>query len=149
MEMIYLAADHAGFERKEAMKEMLEAKGYGIKDFGAHELDPSDDYPDYAHPMAEAVAKDGVRGLLFCGNAEGVCIVANKVDGIRAALGYNAYAAKSSREDDNSNILCVPGRVLEEEEAKEMVMVWLETPFSEAERHKRRLKKIEEIEQSN
>ncbi len=147
--MIYLAADHAGFERKEQIKEYLDKLGYKLKDFGAHQLDEKDDYPDYAHPLAEAVAKDSVRGLLFCGNAEGVCIVANKVDGIRAALGYSAYAAKSSREDDDTNILCIPGRVMEDEEVKEMVKVWLETDFSNEERHIRRLKKIEDIESTN
>jgi len=147
--MIYLAADHAGFERKEMIKKHLSSLGHEVKDFGAYELDEKDDYPDYAYPMAEAVAKDGKKGIVFCGNAEGVCIVANKVDGIRAALGYSSYAAKSSREDDDTNILCVPGRVMEDDEVIEMVNIWLTTPFFEADRHKRRIKKIEDIETNN
>ena len=147
--MIYLASDHAGFDRKEMIKEYIIDLGFDIKDFGADKLDPKDDYPDYAYPMAQAVAEDGEQGIVFCGNAEGVCVVANKVDGIRAALGYSAYAAESSRKDDDSNVLCIPGRALTDDEAKEIVKVWLETDFSEAERHKRRLKKIEEIEKGN
>ena len=144
--MVYLASDHAGFDRKEMIKQYIIDLGFEIKDFGADKLDPKDDYPDYAYPMAKAVAEDDERGIVFCGNAEGVCVVANKVDGIRAALGYSAYAAESSRQDDDSNVLCIPGRALTDDEAKEIVKVWLETDFSEAERHKRRLKKIEKIE---
>lgn len=147
--MIFLAADHAGFERKELIKSYLDGLGYQTKDFGAHELDPLDDYPDYTVPMAEAVVAEQKRGIVFCGNAEGVCIVANKVDGIRAALGYSVYAATSSREDDDSNVLCIPGRALSDDEAKEIVKAWLETEFSGAERHRRRLEKIEKIEKNN
>lgn len=145
--MIYLAADHAGFERKEMVKKYLEEKAYEVKDFGAFELDEKDDYPDFAYPMAQAVAKEGERGIVFCGNAQGVCIVANKVDGVRAALGYNVFAAKTSREDDNTNVLCVPGRDLTDEEAKAIIDTWLETEFSGADRHQRRLKKLSDIEQ--
>jgi ribose 5-phosphate isomerase B len=146
--MIYLAADHAGFERKELIKKYLDELGYEVKDFGAETLNPKDDYPDYAYPLAQAVAKDDTRGLLFCGNAQGVCIVANKVSGVRAALGYSEYGAVSSREDDASNVLCVPGRALTDEEAMIIVKSWLETEFSGEERHKRRLSKIEEIEKN-
>lgn len=147
--VIYIAADHAGFKRKEMIKKHLKKQGYTLKDFGAKKLDKNDDYPDYALPLAQGVAADAKPGILLCGSAEGVCMVANKVDGIRAALGYSVFAAKTSRADDNSNVLCVPGRELSDEDAKEIVDAWLDTEFSFAERHKRRLAKIEEIEQNN
>ena len=148
-EVIYIAADHAGFERKEMLKKHMKKQGYSLKDFGAKKLDKTDDYPDYALPLARAVAEDAKRGILLCGNAEGVCIVANKVDGVRAALGYSVFSAKTSRADDNSNVLCIPGREFTDEEAKEIVDAWLETEFSFLDRHKRRLAKIEDIEQNN
>ena len=146
---IYMGADHAGFDRKALLKERLEREGYEVRDFGARERDDQDDYPDYALPLAEAVAKDGVRGILLCGNAQGVCMVANKVDGVRAAMGYSVYAAKSSREDDDSNVLCVPGRALSDEEAVDIVHAWLAADFSGAARHERRLKKVKTIEESH
>ena len=129
------------------VKQYLEAQGYDVQDFGAHELDPEDDYPDFAYPMAQAVIKDNVLGIVFCGNAQGVCIVANKVDGVRAALGYNEFTVTTSRQDDNTNILCVPGRDLSDEEAKSIIDSWLTTDFSGQERHKRRLNKVKKIEQ--
>lgn len=149
MNKIYLGADHAGFERKEVVKTYLADKGYTITDFGAKEMNPEDDYPDFAHSVAEAVATDGEKGLLFCGNAEGVCIVANKTDGVRAALGYSIDSVVSSRKDDDTNILCLPGRSFTDEEVIAMVEAWLETEFSGAERHKRRLDKITKIEEDN
>ncbi len=147
--IIYIGADHAGFARKEFLKKALEEQGFSVVDFGAKSLDEKDDYPDYAYPLAEAVAKDGYKGVLLCGNAEGVCIVANKVDGVRAALGYSVEAVISSREDDDTNVLCLPGREFTDEDALEMFLAWEKTDFSGAERHKRRLEKINKIEQDN
>lgn len=143
---LYIASDHAGFERKAILVAYLAQQGYTIRDFGPDKLDPQDDYPDYAEPLARAVAKDGVPGLVLCGNAEGVCIVANKVKGVRAAVGYSVEAAKTSRTDDNTNVLCVPGREFSDDQAKAMVDVWLETAFSGAERHVRRLKKVNNLD---
>lgn len=145
---LYIASDHAGFERKEMLKPFIEGLGYEVIDLGPDTLDPQDDYPDYALPLAQAVAKEHAPGILLCGNAEGVCIVANKVKGVRAAVGYSTYAAESSRQDDDSNILCVPGRAMSDMEAKVMVRAWLRTPFSGEERHKRRLQKLKEIEEN-
>ena len=144
--MIYLGADHAGFNLKENIKKFLKEIGEKFEDLGDKEFDPTDDYPDYSYPVAKKVAETGERGILFCGNAQGVCIVANKVNNIRAAVGSDEFVAKTSRTDDNSNILCLPGRVLTAEQAKKIVKTWLETEFSGAERHLRRLKKIEKIE---
>lgn len=145
--MIYLGSDHAGFKLKEEIKKFLKELGEKFEDLGNTEFDPSDDYPDYAYPVAKKVAQTGERGIVFCGNAQGVCILANKVKGIRAAVGADEYAAKTSRTDDDSNILCLPGRVLTSGEAKRIVKMWLGTPFSQADRHIRRLKKVQEIEE--
>ncbi len=143
---IYIASDHAGFERKAMLSQYLASAGYELRDFGPAKLDPQDDYPDYAEPLARAGAKDAVPGIVLCGNAEGVCIVANKVKGVRAAVGYSVEAAKTSRTDDNTNVLCVPGREFNDDQAKAMVDAWLSTTFSGAERHVRRLKKVSDID---
>ena len=145
--MIYLGSDHAGYKIKEEIKKYLKEQGEKFKDLGNDQFDPADDYPDYAYPVAKKVAETGEKGILFCGNAQGVCILANKVKGVRAAVGADEYITKTSRTDDNSNILCIPGRVVTTDEAKKIVKVWLDTNFTEAERHVRRLKKIEEIEE--
>lgn len=146
--MIYIASDHAGFQRKGMLKTYLAEQGHEVKDFGPEALDQQDDYPDYAIPLAQAVAKDGVPGLLLCGNAEGVCIAANKVKGVRAAVGYSVDAAKTSRTDDDTNVFCIPGRAFSDADAKAMVDAWLRTPFSKAERHVRRLKKVSALEKT-
>lgn len=139
---ISIAADHAGFALKEDLKKYLAALGFLVRDFGPTTFDPKDDYPDYAAPMARWVAKTRGRGITLCGNAVGVCVVANKIKGIRAGIGYSVYAAKTMRADDDVNVLCLAGRVLSKTQARKIVQIWLETPFSHAARHKRRLKKI-------
>ena len=145
---IYLGADHAGWEVKEAVEAWLKDEGHNVVDMGNEHLVEHDDYPEFSHAVAKRVQADpGSLGIVACGNAQGVCIVANKVKGVRAATGFSAYAAESSRTDDNANVLCLPGRAVEMEEAKEIVRVWLQTEFSGAERHARRLKKLEEIEE--
>ncbi|HBL39365.1 TPA: ribose-5-phosphate isomerase [Candidatus Uhrbacteria bacterium] len=145
---IYLGADHAGWEVKEAVEAWLKDEGHNVVDMGNEHLVEHDDYPEFSHAVAKRVQADpGSLGIVACGNAQGVCIVANKVKGVRAATGFSAYAAESSRTDDNANVLCLPGRAVEMEEAKEIVRVWLQTAFSGAERHKRRLEKVAEIEE--
>lgn len=146
---LYITSDHAGFERKQMLTEFISELGFEITDLGPDKLDEGDDYPDYALPFAQKVAKEEAKGIILCGNAEGVCIASNKVDGIRAALGYNVYAAKTSRTDDNSNVLCLPGKTLMDEEVKAIVKAWLATDFSEEERHVRRLDKLSKIEEDN
>ena len=147
---IYLGADHAGFDMKAIVKEHLELRGYVVEDLGAHEHDPQDDYPQYGEAVAQAV-KDhpGSLGVLSCGNAEGICIVANKFDGIRAGIGYAQEAAITMRQDDNANILCLPGRIKTDDDPLNILEAFIETPFSGAERHKRRLGQINEIESEN
>ena|SRR3989338_236121 len=146
--MIYLGSDHAGFELKEKIKKYLVDLKHEVDDLGAHALDSKDDYPKYAHAVAKKVADEGARGILFCGNGVGVCVVANKVPGVRAAIGYSTYAAETSRTDDDTNVLCLAGRVLKPDEAKDIVRTWLTTDFSGAERHVRRLRHVQKIEKA-
>lgn len=144
---IYLGADHAGWELKEGIEAYLKEKGVEVVDMGNQNLVENDDYPDFGHAVAKRVVTDPEgKGIVMCGNAQGICIVANKVRGVRAVTGFNEEAATTSRTDDNSNILCLPGRFLTLADAKKIVDAWLDTPFSEADRHVRRLKKVEEIE---
>ncbi len=146
---IYLGADHAGFDTKEEIKKILKEEGYEVVDMGNQNLVEDDDYPDFGHAVAKRVTADpDSLGIVSCGNAQGICIVANKVKGIRAAVGFSEYAAETSRSDDNANVLCLPGRVLNPKKAAKIVKKWLNTPFSKAERHVRRLKKVEEIEKT-
>ncbi len=144
---IYLGADHAGWELKEALEEHLKGKKFQVVDMGNENLVNDDDYPDFGYAVAKRVATDeNAHGIVICGNAQGICIVANKVKGVRAATGFNADVAASARADDNSNVLCLPGRHLDAKEAIQIVDTWLSTEFSGAARHVRRLKKVSDIE---
>ncbi len=146
-ETIYISSDHAGFELKEKIKDFLENKEINLKDLGPKEYIENDDYPDYAIPLAQKVVDDdNARGILICGNGVGVCIAANKVKGARAGIACNSWMAKTMREDDNTNIICLPARDIKQQEAAEIIETWMETSFSSAKRHKRRLKKISEFE---
>ncbi|MFH1461020.1 MAG: ribose 5-phosphate isomerase B [Patescibacteria group bacterium] len=144
--MIYLGADHAGFNLKEEIKKYLEELGYKFEDLGNKELDPQDDYPDFVFPVTEKVIEGDNKGILFCATGAGSCIVANRVKGIRAVQVWDEFTAIQSREHNNANILCLGGRVLDLEIAKKIVEIWLKTEFSNEERHVRRLGKIEEVE---
>ncbi|MCR4314473.1 MAG: RpiB/LacA/LacB family sugar-phosphate isomerase [Candidatus Uhrbacteria bacterium] len=144
---IYIGADHAGWKLKESLEEHLKEKKFKVVDMGNENLVNDDDYPDFGYAVAKRVAtEEDAHGIVICGNAQGICIVANKVKGVRAATGFNKDVAKSAREDDDSNILCLPGRHLSIKEATSIVDTWLTTDFSGAARHVRRLKKVEEIE---
>lgn len=122
-------------------------KGVVVEDLGAHQLDSDDDYPKYAAAVAQAVRNHrGSFGVLACGNAEGICIAANKFQDIRAGIGYSLEAAKTMRNDDNANILCLPGRVPINDDPLEIAEMFLATPYSGAERHERRLGQLEELE---
>ncbi|MFA5945601.1 MAG: RpiB/LacA/LacB family sugar-phosphate isomerase [Patescibacteria group bacterium] len=141
---VYLGADHAGFARKASVKERLKQLDYIVEDLGALAEDPADDYPEYAARVAQAVREHpGSLGVLSCGNAEGICIAANKFQGIRAGVGYSTASARTMRNDDDANIICVPGRLDIQDDPLEVVEAFLTTPFSGAERHKRRIAAIE------
>jgi len=143
---IAIAADHGGWRLKEILKPFLKDLGYEYIDFGTSS-DESVDYPDFALVLAETVRTGKYkRGILICGTGLGMSMSANKVQGIRAALCNDIFTAKMSREHNDANILAIGGRVVEEELAKEIVKVWLQTKFSNASRHKQRIKKIKEIE---
>lgn len=145
---IFLGADHAGFELKEHVKKYLQKEGFEVIDKGAHRLDPNDDYPDFIAPAARGVAKNkGSVGIVFGGSGQGEAIAANKVKGVRAALYYgnNIEIVKLSRTHNSSNMLSLGARFLAKDEATEAVKAWLSTDFSNEERHKRRIKKIDKI----
>ncbi len=147
---VYLGADHAGFDMKNIIREHLESRGLVVEDLGAHTLDPHDDYPAYAALVATAVREHpGSFGVLSCGNAEGICIAANKFDGIRAALGFSVEAARTTRQDDDANVICIPGRIKTNDDPLLIVDTFLQTPFSGAERHVRRLAQVGEMERDN
>jgi len=141
---IALAADHAGYKLKEIIKAFLKRKKIEFKDYGTFS-EGSVDYPDFARPAAEAVARSEFdRGIFICGSGVGVTIVANKVRGIRAVNAYNTFIAKQSRQHGDCNVLCLAGRKLTRAKATKIVAVWLKTIFSDEERHLRRIKKIEQ-----
>jgi len=145
--LIYLAADHAGFHLKQSIKEHLELKGFDVEDFGAHELNPQDDYPPYASAVARAITENPLAlGILSCGNAEGVCIAANKFNRIRAGVGFSIDSAKTMRQDDNANIICIPGRIKTLDDPLAIVDHFLSTPFSGEARHLRRLSEVSKFE---
>ena len=137
---IHIGGDHAGFELKGQLIAFLQSLGWDLSDHGTYSAE-STDYPDYAHPTAEAVLADNCLGVLICGSANGVCMTANKHQGIRAALCWNAEVAKLARQHNNANIICIPARFVSLEEAKEMVLIFLNTPF-EGGRHENRVNKI-------
>lgn len=148
---IYIGTDHAGFELKEELKKFLKDLGCEVEDKGAYEFNREDDYPDFILPVVKAVAEDiakglDSRGIVIGGSGQGEAIVANKVKKIRAAVVYDEYSAKMSREHNNANIVSLGTRTLSVDKAKKLVKLWLETPFSNEERHKRRIEKIKAIE---
>jgi len=145
--MIYLASDHAGFDLKESVKSYLTDKGFEVEDCGAHELNPDDDYPDFISKAAEKVSADeSSKGIVFGKSGEGEAIVANKFKNVRAVVGFNNENVKLTREHNDANILALGSDFIEDSKAKEMVDVFLKTPFSNEERHVRRISKISAIE---
>jgi len=136
-----IGSDHAGFETKERIIQMLAEAGYTFNDVGTNSAD-SVDYPDFAHPVADMVEKEEVDlGILVCGSGNGVAITANKHKGIRAALAWTPDLAGLARQHNDANVLAIPARFISEEEALELVKVFLATEF-EGGRHKRRVDKI-------
>jgi len=146
--IIYIGADHRGFKLKETLKAYLVSSGYTVHDVGNDHYDENDDYPDFAVKVAEKVSGDlsNSKGILLCASGVGVDMVANKFSGLRSALIFSPDQAYMSRNDDDVNILSLPAAYLSDEGAKKIVSVWLQTPFSGDERHKRRLNKIKQLE---
>ena len=144
---VAIGADHGGFALKNELVDRL-CTEHDITDLGAHELDSSDDYPDYAEAVARAVASGQVeRGILVCGSGVGACIAANKVPGIRAGLCHDTYSAHQGVEHDDMNILCLGARVIGSELAVELSLAFLGAQFAGEERFNRRREKVLAIEQ--
>ena len=143
---IYLGADHRGFPLKEKLKRWMENNYIAYEDLGNLTLEPTDDYPDYAEKVARRVIKDNTFGILLCGSAQGVCVAANKVKGIRAVTPSNIKEARLAREHLDANVICIAEMFIHFHLAKQMIKSFLTTPFSEAPRHVRRLNKIYKIE---
>jgi len=146
-EIIYLGSDHAGFKLKGEIKQYLQSQKLKFLDLGNLKLDKNDDYPDYGYKVAKAVAGNkNSKGILACGSSYGVCIVANKVKRIRAVSIGSVKDAILSREHNDANVLCLSGWSLQSNLGKKIIKAWLETSFSKATRHQRRLNKIKKIE---
>ena len=147
-QVVALGADHGGFSLKTELAPWLRSQGYEVLDLGAHSLDPADDYPDFAEAAARAVAAGRAeRGILICGSGVGTSVAANKVPGIRACLCHDTYSAHQGVEHDELNVLCLGGRIIGIELAKELVAAFLNARFTGEERHRRRLDKVTAIEQ--
>lgn len=136
-----MASDHAGFELKAALKEYLSAKGYEVLDYGT-DSGESVDYPDFAHPLADAVEKGNVSfGIAICGTGNGICMTANKHQGVRGALCWIPEIAALAKQHNNANVLAMPARFISVEQAKEILDAYMNASF-EGGRHQRRIDKI-------
>ncbi len=143
-----IAADHGGFELKATLAAQLREAGHQVTDFGAMSLANDDDYPDFVIPLAQAVSAGQVeRGIAVCGSGVGASIAANKVPGARAALAHDHFSARQGVEDDDMNILCLGGRIIGSSLAWDLVTAFVAARFSGAERHQRRLDKVQQVEQ--
>jgi len=143
---IAIGTDHAGWLYKEALIEDLEASGHEVTDLGTHGPD-SVDYPDFARPVAESVARGETdRGILLCGSAVGVSLVANKIPGIRAGVCHDTYSAHQCVEHDDVNVLCLGARVIGIEVAREVTATFVAARFSDEARHRKRLDKLLAVE---
>jgi len=144
-----IAADHGGFDLKKLVIEMIKEAGHEVTDYGAHEYDKKDDYPDLIIPLAEAISKGEVeRGIAICGSGVGASVVANKIKGVRAALITETYSAHQGVEHDALNVICLGGRVIGQELAREIVFAFLSAEYSGEERHDRRLNKVTRLEEN-
>jgi ribose 5-phosphate isomerase B len=142
-----IATDHGGLTLKEELLGRLRAAGHEVVDFGAHGLDPADDYPDFVVPLARAVVAGTIeRGVAVCGSGVGASVCANKIPGIRAGLVHDHFSARQGVEDDHMNIICMGGRTVGPLVAWDLVETFLGAEFSQAERHLRRLGKVASLE---
>jgi ribose 5-phosphate isomerase B len=142
-----IATDHGGFHLKEELVVHLRELGHEVVDVGAHSMNPGDDYPDFVIPLAQAVAAGKVtRGVAVCGSGVGASVCANKISGVHAGLIGDHYSARQGVEHDHMNIICVGGRTVGLEVAKDLVDAFLAAEFSQDERHLRRLAKVDALE---
>ncbi|WP_116127579.1 RpiB/LacA/LacB family sugar-phosphate isomerase [Lewinella sp. IMCC34183] len=145
---IGIATDHGGIELKQQIQEYLEGKGYTIRDFGAFSYDAADDFPDFVVPLARAVGSGEVeRGVAVCGSGVGASIAANKIKNVRACLITESYSARQGVEHDDMNMICVGGRVIGIELAKELIDNFLGAEYQNLPRQQRRMGKVADLEQ--
>ncbi len=145
---LYIGADHRGFESKTRIKDFLTQANLWIKDVGDDRMEPDDDFPQFAGRCAsEVLGSDDphARGILICGSGQGMCMAANRFKGIRAVLAHDKEAARSSRTDDDSNVICFPADVVERGDWQDILMTWLDTPFAGAPRYARRIKQLDDL----
>jgi len=143
---IYLGSDHAGFKLKEKVELWLVKKNIPFIDLGNIKFQKTDDYPDFAKKVAKEVVKNKSKGILFCGSAQGMCIAANKVKGVRAGIPINLKEAKLVREHNDANIICLSGWYMKSDLAVKIINKFLNTEFSKEKRHRRRVSKIKRLE---
>ena len=144
---VYIGADHGGFKLKEKLKPYLIKLSYKFVDLGIKEYNKNDDYPVYGAKVSKKVSKDKKsRGILICGSGQGICIVANKVKGIRAALAEHVKDSYLARRDDDCNVVCLQGRYTILNNAKKIVKKFLETEFKKSKKYKRRIREIRRLE---
>lgn len=145
--IVAVGFDHAGLPLKERIVQVIVETGHQVLDCGAHEIDPLDDYPDFARAVGTVLLEGkAARGILCCGSGVGASVAANKIPGVRASMAHDTFSARQGVEDDDMNVLALGARVLGPELAVELVRAFLRAKFSGAERHVRRLQKIVRIE---
>ena len=144
-----IATDHGGYGLKEELVTQLQNAGHEVIDFGAYELNPGDDYPDFVVPLAKAVVSGQVeRGVAICGSGVGAAVCANKIPGARACLIHDHFSARQGVEDDHMNILCMGGRTVGPAVAWDLVQTYISAEYSQAPRHLRRLSKVAALEKA-
>jgi len=146
---LYISSDHAGYKLKKRLIRYLKNELHiEVEDLGPFEHDPEDDFPDFVIPTAKKAVQDNGRAIMICGSATGTCIAANKVKGMRAAVGYNIEAAELSIKHNNANGLCLAGRMMSEDHAMAIVKKWLETTEFLGGKYQRRNEKINKLEET-
>ncbi|HUD10688.1 MAG TPA: RpiB/LacA/LacB family sugar-phosphate isomerase [Candidatus Saccharimonadales bacterium] len=146
---VFIGADHQGFQLKAKLVDYLRSSGHEVIDEGDTVLKQDDDFPQFAGRVAQALLADSsqdARGILICGSGQGMCMAANRFKGIRASLAWDVDEAHTVRNDDDSNILCLPASILKSERAMVIIQTWLSTPFAGALRYKRRIKEMDELQ---
>lgn len=144
---IAIACDHGGFELKQKLKPLIEELGYEVLDLGAHQYEATDDYPDYARYLGQAIQHGQAdKGVLICGSGVGACVAANKITGVRASVCHDVYSAHQGVEHDDMNVICLGARIIGEQLAIDLVTSFVQAIFSGEERHVRRLEKVKALE---
>ena len=145
---IFIGADHQGFTLRNELIDMLTRSGYEVVDEGDKQLRPDDDFPQFAARTTRALLASNDpsnKGILICGSGQGMAMAANRFPGIRASLVFDAESAYAARNDDDSNVLCLPASILKSDRANAIVHTWLTTPFAGAARYQRRIKELDDI----